>query len=512
MAEWNKGKVLPSAINGGQEFTKKDNLAINELNAIVNNSFYASEKSERAESLAESAVQGNGTRVTIGSQIQGEWSADFSESEKNKSENIYEYLGDGAINVGYGFVSKTDHKWYPNQTFARTVFMKCKPNTTYHITKIASGRFSVSSFNVTTENLIPPEFAIANVYVSDGNEGQGVTYLKITTSANDNRLAVFCVDTSLDPNVEEILQSIEVSEFGEIVHKYTPSNAFAESERQKSRNLYTNRVRSETVYGMVWKNENGRITVIGTPYETYTENFEKQPLNIEKAGKYTLSVHNSDQSFAFGLWVYDKNDNLLATFSDASGLTHELEETAVSCRPFIEGLISGNSYTFDFNAQLEYGSVATDYQPYNGAIVHEKDIVKAFWSGMTVTHEWAELTMATTTTVLNDYPFDNANYHNIEGTADGLVIKKKGFYYVDFNVSVERTDTSLSNLYLYVLKNGGRTLIRHNNATGDNVRHLIVCSGIIRCEAGDVINLGLMKDNDVVTGKLINLNFTIKEI
>lgn len=91
MAEWNKGKVLPSAINGGQEFTKKDNLAVNELNAIVNNSFYASEKSERAERLAESAVKGNGTLVTIGGQFQGEWSADFVEAERQKSRNLWAY-------------------------------------------------------------------------------------------------------------------------------------------------------------------------------------------------------------------------------------------------------------------------------------------------------------------------------------------------------------------------------------------------------------------------------------
>ena len=58
MAEWNKGKVLPSAINGGQEFTKKDILAVYELNAIVNNSFYAVEKAERAEKLVEDALSG----------------------------------------------------------------------------------------------------------------------------------------------------------------------------------------------------------------------------------------------------------------------------------------------------------------------------------------------------------------------------------------------------------------------------------------------------------------------
>lgn len=86
MAEWNKNKVLPSVINGGNEFTTKDNLAINELNAIVNNSFYASEKSERAEQLAESAFRGNGTIVTIGGVEQPTWSADFAESERQKSE------------------------------------------------------------------------------------------------------------------------------------------------------------------------------------------------------------------------------------------------------------------------------------------------------------------------------------------------------------------------------------------------------------------------------------------
>lgn len=110
MAEWNKNKVEPSAINGGQEFTKKDNLAVNELNAIVNNSFFASEKAERAEKLAENAVRGNGTLVTIGGQVQGEWSADFAESERQKSKNLFDknavrmyksmYGGTGNSNCG----------------------------------------------------------------------------------------------------------------------------------------------------------------------------------------------------------------------------------------------------------------------------------------------------------------------------------------------------------------------------------------------------------------------------
>lgn len=41
MAEWNKNKANPSSINNGKEFTTNDDLAVNELNAMVNNSFYA---------------------------------------------------------------------------------------------------------------------------------------------------------------------------------------------------------------------------------------------------------------------------------------------------------------------------------------------------------------------------------------------------------------------------------------------------------------------------------------
>lgn len=143
----------------------------------------------------------------------------FAESERQKSENIYEYLGDGAINVGYGYVDAIEHKWTPNKDFARTVFMKCKPNTTYHVTKRSSARFVVASFNVTTTDLIPAASKTATVYVTEGDEGQGVTYLKITTRVNDNRLCVFCADTRTDTNIEEILQSIEVTEFGKIVHE-----------------------------------------------------------------------------------------------------------------------------------------------------------------------------------------------------------------------------------------------------------------------------------------------------
>ena len=106
MAEWNKNKVSPSAINGGQEFINGDNLAVNELNAIVNNSFYSLEKAERAEKLSESAVKGNGSLVTIGGQIQGEWSADFAEAERQKSKNLFDGQFRQGNNVDYNVTNR----------------------------------------------------------------------------------------------------------------------------------------------------------------------------------------------------------------------------------------------------------------------------------------------------------------------------------------------------------------------------------------------------------------------
>lgn len=62
MAEWSKERVDSSDINGGKEFTSNDNLAVNELNAIVNNSFYGVEFVEAmADAPDVSEIDGTGT-------------------------------------------------------------------------------------------------------------------------------------------------------------------------------------------------------------------------------------------------------------------------------------------------------------------------------------------------------------------------------------------------------------------------------------------------------------------
>lgn len=62
MANWNRNKVDPSLINGGKEFIADDNLAVNELNAMVNNSFYGVDFVEAmADAPDISEISGDGT-------------------------------------------------------------------------------------------------------------------------------------------------------------------------------------------------------------------------------------------------------------------------------------------------------------------------------------------------------------------------------------------------------------------------------------------------------------------
>lgn len=60
MAQWEKKKVQPSEINSGSEFTRDSVLTLKELNAIVDNSFYAS---DMVESLINQPLDALADRV-----------------------------------------------------------------------------------------------------------------------------------------------------------------------------------------------------------------------------------------------------------------------------------------------------------------------------------------------------------------------------------------------------------------------------------------------------------------
>lgn len=53
-------------INGGNRYTINDQVSLEQLNAITENSFYAVNKSEEALTKANSAFENNGTVVSVG--------------------------------------------------------------------------------------------------------------------------------------------------------------------------------------------------------------------------------------------------------------------------------------------------------------------------------------------------------------------------------------------------------------------------------------------------------------
>lgn len=62
MAFWNRKKKLPSQIHGGLEYKQGDDMTIDQLNGIVNNSFYAVDFAEAMSDAPDiSEIDGDGT-------------------------------------------------------------------------------------------------------------------------------------------------------------------------------------------------------------------------------------------------------------------------------------------------------------------------------------------------------------------------------------------------------------------------------------------------------------------
>ena len=134
---------------------------------------------------------------------------------------------------------------------------------------------------------------------------------------------------------------------------------FAEDERQKSKNLLDNSTLKTGAYLYV----DGR-------YENLSEYITFEPISVIPNSTITVSCPNFVSKGSSG-FVFFK-DGVYVSGLDSNVLTATVPANA-------------NQVTYNFNmaeltldkaqnAQIEYGSVATSYQPYNGAIVHEKEI------------------------------------------------------------------------------------------------------------------------------------------
>lgn len=317
MAEWSKNKVDSSAINNGKEFTSNDNLAINELNAIVNNSFYATNKADSAEAIAkeaketvESAVIGSGTSVTIGGISQNTWSADFVENEKAIS---------GADNS----------------------------NPILHKNDIG--------------NL---DLELDNYYTKDETYSKSEVDDKIAGAGGGSSIVV---DSELSSTSENPVQNKVL---------YDPVS-FAESERQKSKNLLYLYDFSFSYGGISFNNSESEQTLKITGTSTVANESQIgtiEPLALKAGHTYYFSwdIVSGTADINYIALYSSEIGRYTDLFVRNSQFTPTKDITYDSIRVWISG--AGKTSDCVTKLQVTEDSSASEWQFPYGAIVHEKDV------------------------------------------------------------------------------------------------------------------------------------------
>ena len=169
---------------------------------------------------------------------------------------------------------------------------------------------------------------------------------------------------------------------------------FAESERQKSKNLLLVRDSSATTYDYTMTCKDGVFTInggngtdestfilSGTGGVKYAPTKYYQSIKLDNtnsiklsAGTYTISA--TIPSGQMGILYGDLGTTSQSGASSRSlstNITLTFTKTTYVCvYRYLSGSVMNNVSLGSL--QIEEGTVATDYQPYNGSIVHEKEI------------------------------------------------------------------------------------------------------------------------------------------
>lgn len=164
--------------------------------------------------ITEKALKGEISRLRISNASPETWSYYTGGTFQNnisilKINDINFYGTDGKRYAGQNLVDKNTHKINRYYTATKSLWLKINPNKTYDVTKVASSRFVLATFSEepSTHGLL------ANQYVSDENEGEGLTKLSIKSTKNDKWLFIFYYDSNNDTLSEtEISNSIIVHE------------------------------------------------------------------------------------------------------------------------------------------------------------------------------------------------------------------------------------------------------------------------------------------------------------
>ena len=286
----------------------------------------------------------------------------FAEDERQKSKNLFDLNTMVIYNQGAEInkTSGSDITFYYSSTTA-VVKIPVLPNKTYYLSS-NNIQFYIgeTQSNGTTQTGNPDnnlEWSTNTIITTTDN-----TYFLVAVVRYIGADIVITKDVFQNSNTQLEYGNKQTSYQpynGQITHNGDAPVVFAESERQKSKNLF--------------------------PYSTITgTEFYQQHLNTPiKAGTYTISalVSSSDTDSDLSSIVFENEDKsyiitVNLSRNSRSSTTFTINQdcsyvTFFASNSYVNS--SGDTFTFS-NIQIEEGSVATDYQPYNGAIVHKEEI------------------------------------------------------------------------------------------------------------------------------------------
>ena len=223
------------------------------------------------------------------------------------------------------------------------------------------------------QNLTEDEKGMARHNIGAGDNYFTGSYYDLTQKPHLNTNNT----TGLDYGDEELNDTINLHKisktgsFNDLKHVPQETIDFAESERQKSKNLLDiNKVKFKAGSEAFSTLSNGTITINAGNVFCYMSNLTDL-CNLKPNIPYTLSyVTSNGRNYIYQ--YYDNNTGFNWSVGETKIFTQE-EINKISDNLLLFYGSDTEVVTYS-NIQIEEGSVATDYQPYNGAIVHEKEI------------------------------------------------------------------------------------------------------------------------------------------
>lgn len=330
--------------------------AITTSNEAVNTANLAEEKIDEFIKTEGNSV------VTLNGVPQVTWSADFAESERLKSLNLF------SSDISLGWYNGSSGRVAHSEVLSNTNLIDVLPNETYYLS---------TSSDVKITDIVFYNNSIYN-YVNYSIIGE--TSFSFTVPSNANKIGVN-FNTGTITNVMLTLgnKSVPYQPYsGQITHNGDAPVVFAESERQKSKNLLPVMSTAE----VITIGENGLITFNGN-VGAWTYDIFIGEIYLKKGKTYTLSIQNysgtGKQLFTFQAKKVSDGTAIrdyLYTY-DTKGRVTPTEDIILTSG----GFYFSRAMTVNFSCfvQIEEGDVVTDYQPYNGAIVHEKELLNKIY-------------------------------------------------------------------------------------------------------------------------------------